>query len=133
MASKPGENWQSIDRTPGARLKPPADLPAPARKHFIDLVASMPTGHFMPGDIPLMKVWATTAVLCEEAARNMLLSSGLDTGKAADVHNRLTKTLLMLSRALLLGPTARRRRQSKKEQVPISGYDQMVLEGLLDE
>ena len=114
-------------------LRPPDNLSEAAKRHFTDLVTTVPSGHFAPSDLPLLSRWAELCALCERAELE-LASTGpvLPDGKISTWFTVLTstaKSLNGLALRLRLGPQARRLKQSKK--VPAgkaSYYDVMRLE-----
>jgi len=57
MASRGADNYQTSELVPygtDRRLRPPDTLGDSARRIFVDLVASLPSGHFKAGDISLL-------------------------------------------------------------------------------
>jgi hypothetical protein len=133
---KTGPNYQSTEVVPfGAdrRLRPPDALPDAARRAFVDLVTSLPAGHFKPGDISLLYRWSEAAAAAEQAAFEMAQPGGMVTaeGKVSpwvSVHQSMTKTLGLLSLRLRIGPQHRALKASKKEVAPISAYDRLRLQ-----
>lgn len=133
---KTGPNYQSTEVVPfGAdrRLRPPDALPDAARRAFVDLVTSLPAGHFKAGDISLLCRYAEAAAAAEEAAFQMAQPGGMVTadGKVSpwfSIHQQATKTLNALALRLRLGPQSRALKQSKKDAAPVSVYDRLRMQ-----
>jgi phage terminase small subunit len=114
-------------------LRPPDNLSEAARRHFTDLVTTVPHGHFVPSDLPLLSRWAELCDVCEQSERAMQEPGGVvgADGKLSPwfkVHTTAVKSLNGLALRLRLGPQARRLKQSKKTVSPVSYYERMRLQ-----
>jgi phage terminase small subunit len=134
--AKTGPNYQTTEILPfGAdrRLRPPDSLPDAARRAFVDLVTSLPAGHFKPGDISLLCRYAEAAAVAEQAAFEMAQPNGMVTmeGKVSpwfSIHQQATKTLNVLALRLRLGPQSRAFKASKKEPASVSVYERLRMQ-----
>jgi len=79
-------------------LRPPDNLSEAAKRHFTDLVTTVPSGHFAPSDLPLLSRWAELCALCERAELE-LASTGpvLPDGKISTWFTVLTSTAKSLN------------------------------------
>jgi hypothetical protein len=135
--AKSGPNYQTTEVVPyGERryLRPPDTLSDAQRRCFIDLVTSLPSSHFKPGDISLLCRYAEAAAAAEQAAFEMTQPGGMlsaDGSKPSawfSIHQQATKSLNALALRLRLGPQSRALKQSKKEAAPVSVYDQLRMQ-----
>jgi hypothetical protein len=119
------------------RLAPPASLGDAEKRAFIDLVCSVPVTQFAACDLPLLCAWAETVALRERMATRMSVEGELDEkGKpsgAFTIHKEATKTLNALALRLQIGPQSRRQKAPKREMRPVSYYERLDLEGVLDD
>jgi hypothetical protein len=125
---KPYETIDVVAPFGGGRLQAPDRLSDDARRHFVDLIGSMASGHFKPADLPLICRWAETAAMAEHAALQLEQRMVTSDGRLSTwftIHQTCTKTLSGLALRLRLGPQSRMRAQSKKTVPPMSYYDEM--------
>jgi hypothetical protein len=119
------------------RLAPPASLGEAEKRAFVDLVMSCPSGQFLSCDLPLLCAWAETVALRERMATRMAVEGELDEkGKpsgAFTIHKEATKTLNALALRLRVSPQSRAQKAPRREVRPVSYYERMELEGVLDD
>ena len=99
------------------RLRPPPELKGPARRIFIDLVASTEPTHFRASDLPLLCAYAR-AVQIEQSSAN--------DSKAIGRWSQAVKAMAVLTTRLRLSPQARepnRPTRPTKPHVVSSYYD----------
>jgi hypothetical protein len=120
--AKSGPNYQTTEVVPyGERryLRPPDTLSDAQRRCFIDLVTSLPSSHFKPGDISLLCRYAEAAAAAEQAAFEMTQPGGMlsaDGSKPSawfSIHQQATKSLNALALPLGIGCSHSRRRDSR--------------------
>jgi hypothetical protein len=119
------------------RLAPPASLGEAEKRAFLDLVCSVPVTQFAACDLPLLCAWAETVALRERMATRMAVEGELDEkGKpsgAFTIHKEATKTLNALALRLRISPQARMQKAPKRQMRPVSYYERLELEGVLDD
>ena len=122
------------------RLRPPDCLGELQKRAFIDLVTSCPVGQFQRSDLGLLCRWAELSVIAEQAAFEMqqrgIVVEGKDGPKASPwvgIHRDACRELRSLSQRLMIGPRGRAPKAPKTKAGPVSYYDQMRLEGELDD
>jgi hypothetical protein len=119
------------------RLAPPASLGEAEKRAFLDLVCSVPVTQFAACDLPLLCAWAETVALRERMATRMSIEGELDEkGKpsgAFTIHKEATKTLNALALRLRVSPQSRAQKAPRREVRPVSYYERMELEGVLDD
>ena len=136
MAKSGAEKYQTTEVVPlfGAdrRLRPPDSLPDDARRAFIDLVGSLPAGHFKLSDLSVVCRYCELVALAERAAFELSREGVvLPDGKLSawfTVHSTTTRQLGVLAGRLRIGPSSRQRQQGKKTVPEMSFYDRMELE-----
>jgi hypothetical protein len=115
----------------------PASLGDAEKRAFVDLVMSCPSGQFLSCDLPLLCAWAETVALRERMATRMSIEGELDEkGKpsgAFTIHKEATKTLNALALRLRVSPQSRAQKAPRREVRPVSYYERMELEGVLDD
>jgi hypothetical protein len=88
-------------------------------------------------DLPLLCAWAETVALRERMATRMAVEGELDEkGKpsgAFTIHKEATKTLNALALRLRISPQARMQKAPKRQMRPVSYYERLELEGVLDD
>jgi len=119
------------------RLAPPASLGDAEKRAFIDLVCSVPVTQFAACDLPLLCAWAETVALRERMATRISVEGELDDkGKpsgAFTIHKEATKTLNALALRLRVSPQSRAQKAPRREVRPVSYYEKLELEGVLDD
>ena len=91
-------------------LKPPAHLGKDERRRFIDLVESVDTTHFRPGDLPLICRYVEADALAERAAAELRRDGPVLDGKPnawLTVQEKSVRALVALSMRLRLSPQSR--------------------------
>jgi hypothetical protein len=115
------------------RLRPPAGLPDPERRVFLDLVATTPPSQFAPSDLALLVRWCELVVLAARAAEGMrsapLVTADGKPSPWVALHASAVKGITMLALKLKLSPQARAPKAPKKLPGPMSYYERMNLEG----
>lgn len=122
------------------RLRPPGCLGELQRKVFVDLVSSCPTSQFHRSDLGLLCRWAELTVMAEQAVLEMQKEGMVVTGRHGPkvspwfaIHRDATRELRALSQRLQIGPRGRSAKAPKTVAGRVSYYDQMRLEGELDD
>jgi hypothetical protein len=119
------------------RLAPPASLGEAEKQAFLDLVCSVPVTQFAACDLPLLCAWAETVALRERMATRMSIEGELDEkgtpSGAFTIHKEATKTLNALALRLRVSPQSRAQKAPGREVRPVSYYERMELEGVLDD
>ena len=115
------------------RLAPPASLGEAERKAFLDLVCSVPVTQFAPCDLPLLCRWAETVALAERMVVEGEITEQGKVNPAVAVHREAVKTLNALALRLRVSPQSRAQKAPRREVRPVSCYERMELEGVLDD
>jgi hypothetical protein len=121
-----------IDAT--ARLRAPAQLSPAARQAFGEVVASVPPGHFMIGDLALLCEYARLVVYLGQLW-DRLAAAGADDRYDLTAITVVQKNLFSVCRLLRLAPSGRvpntpsretqRRSAVHQRRAPASVYDTM--------
>ena len=109
------------------RLSSPADLTAPERAIFLDLVAASKPDAFRASDLPLLCAYCRAIALEVRSAQE--LAAGDD--KALVRWEKATKAMVALSMRLRLSPQSRQPNNPSRPSRPepaTSYYDRMALE-----
>jgi phage terminase small subunit len=103
------------------RLLAPADLSAPARAIWTQIVGSLSVEHFRASDSPLLRSYAEITATADMAARE-LAKGAVTAGKASpwlNVQERAIRAQATLAMRLRLCPSARTDpRTTAREQAP---------------
>ena len=135
---------ETTDITPfgvgSGRLRPPDCLGELQRRAFVDLVTSCPVSQFQRSDLSLLCRWAELTVMAEQAVLEMqkegMVVAGQHGPKVSPwfaIHRDATRELRALSQRLQIGPRGRTPKAPKTVAGRVSYYDQMRLEGELDD
>ena len=110
------------------RLRPRAEAPASVQRIFSDLVASVPTEHFRPGDADLIEQLAQSIALARQAYAELERAGPVTDGRASPwivILEKAHRSSVALSARLRLCPQARTDPKSVGRQngPPPSAYD----------
>ena len=114
---------------PSSRVRPPANLPAPERDLFVELVAANPPNHFRPSDLPLLVQYCAAVVLGERAAAELRRAPVVN-GKSSPwlvVFEKCSRATIALAMRLRLSPQARAPNNPKRLDPSLSHYEKMRL------
>jgi hypothetical protein len=111
------------------RVRPPANLPAPERDLFVELVAANPSQHFRPSDLPLLVQYCAAVVLGERAATELRRAPVVN-GKSSPwliVFEKCSRATIALAMRLRLSPQARAPNNPTRPSPQLSAYEKMRL------
>ena len=106
-------------------VQPPETLSEPARKAFLDLVASCDPAHFEDADVGLLAQYCEAQVLAERAAQELQKESPPNPRWLA-AWEKATRTMKDLALRLRLSPQSRR--EKAKVERPLTWDEKFRLE-----
>src|SRR5262245_21298073 len=110
-----------VDGKPN-RLQPPDHLSKDERRRFVDLVASVDTTHFRPGDLPLLCRYVEADALAERAAEELRTAGPVVDGRPSPwivIQEKAVRALVSLSMRLRLSPQSRLDPKTVGRQQPL--------------
>jgi P27 family predicted phage terminase small subunit len=122
------------------RLTPPPELTGRARKIFLDAVASLRPGHFVPSDRPLLIEYCRAVALADEAYAALAVEGAVITSERGSkvspwvtVQEKAQRAMTALSHRLRLSPQGRSPTLPTRPARQASYFERMELEGVRDD
>src|SRR5262245_36706581 len=120
-----------VDGRP-SRLRPRDDAPSTLKQIIVDLIASVPSSHFRPGDAHLIEQYAQAIALAREAFDELQRNGRVVNGKASPwiiILEKAHRSSVALSARLRLAPQQREDKKTvgREDRRPLSYYEEMDL------
>src|SRR5262245_7780955 len=134
MPRKSAASLAVLPRVHGSpsRLQPRSDAPATLKRIIVDLIASVPSTHFRPGDYHLVEQYAQSIALAREAFDELQRHGRVINGKASPwiiILEKAHRSSVALSARLRLAPQQREDKKTagREDRRPLSYYEEMDL------
>jgi phage terminase small subunit len=112
------------------RLSAPANLTAPERAVFVELIAANPPEHFRASDLPLLASYCSAVVLHQRAVAELRLKPivGGKSSPWTNLYEKSGRTMVALAMRLRLSPQSRNPNPTKRKATRLSIYEKMALQ-----